>query len=250
MSATIVMKRCRSHLAGCLVVWLTTSATASADSPYKLDLPVDIPILVLGGAVGFAGFIESSPLPTCAPACSPSHINALDRTAIHFKSNASGAAADVLLALALTVPVVLDGIDTGTKGWFDDTFVFAQALLLTQGITQLTKFAVHRKSPALYGGDASLTALKDTDADRSFFSAHASSAFAVTTAFAVTYWLRHPDDPMRFVVLVVSAALSLLTGTLKVLAGAHFWTDVVAGAAVGGSVGMIVPLLHVPTPSS
>jgi membrane-associated phospholipid phosphatase len=57
--------------------------------------------------------------------------------------------------------------------------------------------------------------------------------------------LRHPDDPLRFLGLGAGIALSLAVGILKILAGAHFWSDVGAGALVGGSVGVLVPMAHI-----
>ena len=68
---------------------------------------------------------------------------------------------------------------------------------------------------------------------------------AATTAFSVTYFLRNPDDPLRWLVLGSGIALSLGVGILKVYAGHHFWTDIAAGALVGASVGVLVPILHV-----
>lgn len=35
-----------------------------------------------------------------------------------------------------------------------------------------------------------------------------------------------------------------VTGVARVEAGKHFWTDVLAGAAVGAAVGLLVPVLH------
>jgi membrane-associated phospholipid phosphatase len=220
-------------------------STVSAQSPYTLDLPIDIPLLGLGAASSVAGFVGNKDLPICAPYCPSSEINVIDRNAIHFHSDAAGAAADYLLPVLFVVPAVLDAFDSHMHGWWTDIFIFVQTVLLTEAIGQMTKFAVHRDSPALYGGQPSTTAVHDSDAARSFFSTHTASAFAVTTSFTVTYWLRHPDDPMRFIILALGAALSLTTGVLKVAAGAHFWTDVAAGAVVGASMGVLVPLLHV-----
>ncbi|HEX4352029.1 MAG TPA: phosphatase PAP2 family protein [Polyangiales bacterium] len=222
---------------------MTTSV--HADSPYTLDLRVDLPVIALSGSIALAGFFDSG-LPACAPNCSPARLNVIDRSAIHFRSNTSGAIADVALPLVLLAPVVLDYFDSGVAAdWLKDALVMVESLAVDQTFTQLTKFAVRRNSPALYSGDSHLTALHDTDAARSFISAHTSSACAVTTAFAVTYWLRHPDDPLRYLVLGAGIGLSLAVGILKVLAGAHFWSDVGAGALVGGSVGVLVPMAHI-----
>jgi len=69
-------------------------------------------------------------------------------------------------------------------------------------------------------------------------------SFAAVTAFAVTYWLRHPDDPLRWVVLFAGQALALGVGFLKIEAGYHYPTDIMVGALVGSSIGVLVPMLH------
>ena len=231
--------------------WLTVSHVsaqeAESESPYKLDLHVDLPLIALSGGVSAAGFLVRAELPECAPYCSTKGLNALDRTAIHLHSNTAAKAADVALVVLAIAPLVLDAIDTRFHGFWSDAVVIFETLALTTTITQITKFAVGRYEPIVYSGAPGATQLQDFDVGRSFFSAHAASAFAVTTAFTVTYWLRHPDDPMRFVVLALGATLSLLTGVSKVFAGQHFWTDVLAGSVVGASVGVLVPFLHVRT---
>jgi membrane-associated phospholipid phosphatase len=228
-----------------LVILSLVPAPAFAESPYTLDLRVDLPAITLSGSIALAGFFDKG-LPACAPNCSSARINFIDRSAIHFRSNTSGAIADVALPLLLLAPVALDYFDSGhTMDWLKDVLVMVESLAVDQAVTQMTKFAVRRYSPALYGGDSHLTALNDTDAARSFISAHTSSACAVATAFAVTYWLRHPDDPLRYVALGLGIGLSLVVGVLKVFAGAHFWSDVGAGALVGGSIGVLVPMAHI-----
>jgi membrane-associated phospholipid phosphatase len=239
----------RKYVMSRLSLWLALVVTfvpafARAESPYSVDLRVDFSVIALSGSLALSAFFDQG-LPACAPNCSPARLNAIDRSAIHFRSNAAGSLADLILPLVLLAPVALDYVDSGnTSDWLKDVLVMVESLAVDQAVTQMTKFAVRRNSPALYSGDSKLTALHDADATRSFISAHASSASAVTTAFAVTYWLRHPKDPVRYLVLGVGIGLSLAVGVLKVLAGAHFWSDVGAGAIVGGSIGVLVPMAH------
>jgi membrane-associated phospholipid phosphatase len=234
----------RSSLWWCLVLFFVPMS-AKAESPYSPDLRVDFSVIALSGSIALSAFFDQG-LPACAPNCSPSRLNTIDRSAIHFRSNTSGSLADLILPLVLLAPVALDYVDSGnTSDWLKDVLVMVESLAVDEAVTQMTKFAVRRKSPALYSGDPNLTALHDTDATRSFISAHASTASAVTTAFAVTYWLRHPNDPVRYLVLGVGIGLSLAVGMLKVFAGAHFWSDIGAGAIVGSSIGVLVPMAHV-----
>jgi membrane-associated phospholipid phosphatase len=54
----------------------------------------------------------------------------------------------------------------------------------------------------------------------------------------------NPDDPGRHWVRGGSLALAAVTGWLRVRAGRHYPTDVLAGAALGSLIGWLVPRLH------
>jgi membrane-associated phospholipid phosphatase len=235
--------RTRTIILLCIAgAWLWP-ARGLADSPYELDLSVDLPLLGLGGAGSLVALIEVPP-PACLPACSPDGINALDRSVLGNYSQTAHDVADVMVLGLVAAPALLDLADSGGDGWVQDMTVYTQALLLTQALTQITKFAVRRTAPFAYDPEVPQQALRSRDAPRAFFSGHTSTAFAATTTYTVTYWLRHPDDPLRWAVLTAGVALSTAVALLKIEAGYHFWTDVAAGALVGASIGTLVPLLH------
>jgi membrane-associated phospholipid phosphatase len=64
------------------------------------------------------------------------------------------------------------------------------------------------------------------------------------TATAMTYWLRHPDSPARWAMAGGALGLTTLTAVGRVQAGKHFPSDVVAGAILGSSIGLLVPWIH------
>lgn len=140
--------------------------------------------------------------------------------------------------------MVINAADTRFDGWFEDTFVTLEAVLLSQAITQLTKSAVNRTSPFVYSPHATQADLESPDAVRSFVSGHSSFAFAAATAYTFTSWKRHPASPWRFVVLGGSHALAASVALLIVQGGFHYPTDAIAGALVGSSMGLLVPVLH------
>ncbi|MDD9936020.1 MAG: phosphatase PAP2 family protein [Myxococcales bacterium] len=215
-----------------------------ADSPYQLRLEIDLPLIGLGLAGTSIALLEK-PSAACLPSCSAEDINGFDSTVLGNYSESAHSIADVTVFGLLLAPLLLDLVDTGGDGWLEDATVFLQTILLTQATTQLTKAAVRRNAPFVYDESVPLDVREnDPDATRSFFSGHTATAFAASTAYTVTYWLRHPDDPLRWVVLATGGAIATTVGLLKVEAGYHFWTDVIAGAAVGTSIGTLVPILH------
>ncbi len=169
---------------------------------------------------------------------------AIDRSSLgNYSRPAHGLASVIVLGLVLA-PLVLDAADTRFRGWLEDTFVILESVLVTQALTQITKSAVGRTAPFVYGKDVDQDDLDSPDAFRSFISGHTSTSFAAATAYSVTFWKRHPQTPWRFVVLGVGEALATSVALLKIKAGYHYATDVAAGGLVGAGVGLLLPVLH------
>lgn len=230
---------------GCFAVaalWCVVSP-ARAESPFQLKASVDLPVFGLAAALSTSALIELPPA-ACLPSCDPTRVNGFDRGVIGNYSEAHHRAADLLVAGFIVFPLILNAIDSRGKGWLTDTAVFLETMLVTQAVTHLTKAAVRRSAPFVYDPTVPMDVRTGSDSTRSFFSGHTSTAFAAATAYTVTYWLRNPKSPWRWVVLGVGAALAATTGVLKVRAGYHFWSDIVVGAVAGVSVGALVPLLH------
>jgi membrane-associated phospholipid phosphatase len=189
-------------------------------------------------------FLEK-PTPACLPHCSPADVNALDRLVIGKYSPTARTAADVaVLSLAL-LPLLIDLIDSGGDGWLTDSVVYGQSLMIAQGATQLTKRAVRRPAPFVYDERVPLEVRQsDPDAALSFWSGHAATAFTAAASTSTTFWLRHPESPWRWLVIAGSAAAATSVGLLKIHAGYHYPSDILAGAAAGVASGVLVPVLH------
>jgi membrane-associated phospholipid phosphatase len=95
------------------------------------------------------------------------------------------------------------------------------------GLNYALKLIVKRPRPVLEG----LPPLGGAPSSLSFPSAHATSSFAVATAMTRV-------APEAAVLFVLAAALSIGRPYL----GMHYPSDVLAGAALGAALGLIVPL--------
>jgi membrane-associated phospholipid phosphatase len=208
-----------------------------------LRAEIDLPTFGVATALASIAFLES-PDAHCLPDCSSEDINRFDALVLGFHDETVHTIADVWVLTMVGLPYVLDLAFWQGDGWFDDAAVMLEALLVAQALTQLTKVAVGRYAPFVYDDRVPDDVRRNGDSTRAFFSGHTVTAFTAAASFTTTFFLRHPESPWRWVVLGLSAALATTVPILKIFAGYHFLTDVIAGALVGVSVGTLVPILH------
>lgn len=110
----------------------------------------------------------------------------------------------------------------------------------TVGVTEFTKSFAGRPRPYTRGS----LGISDKDDDyRSFFSGHTSTASVVMTV-TVSSGLRFAPRlarPLPRILISAGAGLSygLLSGTMRVHAARHHWSDVLVGASVGTAIGVL-----------
>jgi membrane-associated phospholipid phosphatase len=220
----------------------------AAPTPYHVDWTSDLAIT--GGA---AALWLVTPLlgrevirPVCP--CQSSEVARFDRYPVGRRSKVADQLSNALGAAMSAVPVLLDAIDvrgSGTwRGLAEDLVVMAQVVSVNGALNQMVKFAVRRPRPIVYdiaAGDPEINAPGNY---LSFYSGHASTAFATGMFYATTFALRHPDSPARGWVYAAAAVGASSVGLMRVLAGEHFPSDVIAGAAVGSALGLVLPRLH------
>jgi membrane-associated phospholipid phosphatase len=223
-------------------------------SPYTLRLDVDLPLLILGtvlwGGTSFIGG-TSAPPPWCgtmetAP-CDAGGVNALDHLAIGLYSKSSHAAADAMVGIVPGAFTILDVVDAGVthwRGWLTDAVVITEAVVWSGALQDIVRRAVRRPRPYMYQPGLNPTEREGAEADFSFFSGHTSNTFAMVTAAAFTFTLRHPHSKWRWLVWSLAIAGETTEPVLRVLSGDHFPPDCIVGALVGTSAGILFPALH------
>ncbi|MBI5525132.1 MAG: phosphatase PAP2 family protein [Deltaproteobacteria bacterium] len=239
----------------CLVLsaaFVGTGAEAAEPSPYSVVYDVDIPITVFGAVVAVSpSLVGDLPGPSCAPSCDPSTLNALDRTVIGNRSSGARLASDILLNTAITLPFGLDALDVGFsgppdgwRGYGADATVMLEALSLNYALFTTVKYAALRPRPYVYDKAVGQWTKSSTNATLSFYSGHASTSFCMAAAYGYTFMKRHPGSNLVVPVWIAGEALAAAVAYLRVHSGMHFWTDVLAGAAAGTAVGLLVPWAH------
>lgn len=215
----------------------------SKDSVYAVDPRVDVPVALLPGMLSVGWLLVDEPA-SCAPRCDPSGLNALDRSSAGNFDERWRLASDLGLFGAL-------GSATGVllaDGWFlggaQDFLVVAESALWANGLAVVGNLALRRPRPLLYGDRAPLTSRENPAAQLSFISGHSALVAALTTSVFSTTYRREPERALPWIVLGVGTAATAFTGLGRVLAGRHFPSDVLLGAGIGASMGLLVPALH------
>lgn len=122
--------------------------------------------------------------------------------------------------------------------------MYLEAALLAYGVKDILKGVISRPRPYVHRSDSSSELIEDRDGYFSFPSGHTSVAF-MTASFS-TYIFSQGDSSkaLKWTMGLSTFSLAALTGILRVTSGAHYPTDVLAGAILGSSVGFAIPFMH------
>ncbi len=214
---------------------------AQAGSVYRLSQVVDGLVIGLSSLAIILPSAYASSLVRARCPCSPNEVNAFDRHVIGNSSAFAGTLSDVSQLTAIVAPVLLDYADVGFHHeLLEDTVVYAEALTVSGAVLTLTKYAVQRPRPYAYAAGTSSGRLSSA-AYTSFYSGHTAIAFTALTAGSMTLTLRHGP---RLWPWVTTALLGTSIAVERVLAGQHFYSDVIFAAVAGVGVGVLVPMLH------
>jgi membrane-associated phospholipid phosphatase len=183
-----------------------------------------------------------------------SHLLGIDRGAVDQKVDQASLTNSNIGLFAAIGFAVADPILTGVRekhvqAALVDGLIYAQAIAVTFGVTNLAKIAVRRPRPAAYieaekHKDDPTWSNADTDSALSFFSGHASITATIGATATYLAFARAPNLWRPLITLGVGASVTAFTSMERVRGGAHFPTDVIAGALAGAGIGVIVAHLH------
>ena len=122
--------------------------------------------------------------------------------------------------------------------------MYAETMLLANGIKEWIKLLVYRARPYMYFDGYPMDKVMNGDWNCSFLSGHTTLAFASAAFTTLVYCQCYPESNLQFLVAGLSFGFALATGALRVASGNHFLSDVIAGAVLGTACGFLVPLLH------
>ena len=229
------------------------------DQHFTVD-PVADGALIVGGA-GFSGLLESilstGEITPQRPG-DPNRLLPIDRIAV---TQTFDPHADTISSFGLGAAIafgVADPLISAYRDGWDaalvDALLYAETAAVTLTVTDITKVAVRRPRPkayaqqaaldAQYGGPGKGPSITDTDSSLSFFSGHAAMTGALAATASYLAFRRSPNSWRPWLTLSAGVALTAFVSVERVRAGAHFPTDVIAGAMGGAVIGVLVPHLH------
>jgi len=225
-------------------------AAAQPTSVYRLDVRRDWGLSLAGAGLLFAGLaVQSNQRPLTQAeidALDRNDVNSFDRSATEQWSTGADLASDVLMATLLVSPVALTITETGAGNGLMLGLMYAETVLLQNGVVQLLKGVTNRTRPFGYNDSPEIPQGKkyQTATRRALPSGHAANASAAAVFLGSTYSRLHPESSARKWVWTGSLTAATAVGYLRYSAGKHFPTDVITGAVIGASFGYLVPKLH------
>ncbi len=167
-----------------------------------------------------------------------------DRYTPSRKHDGSRVASDITLEVSAALPLLLLAGRRSRRDAFRLGILLVETMALNQGLTDIIKATAHRARPYLHDAALPPDTVVDPKDRIAFVSGHtsvsAASCFFMATVFADYY----PESKLKPIVWAVAAALPAATAVLRLRAGQHYPSDVVAGYLLGAGIGYGIPALH------
>jgi membrane-associated phospholipid phosphatase len=226
----------------CLLLGLNAQ---KQNGPYYLSLKREM-LYSGSGLVGTVGaFFLHKRLPTLtAGELALPNLNGFDKMGLGNYSQKARNFSNQTLFSTLGLPVLFLAGKNSRRDISTIGFLYIETMLINQGITDLVKVGALRPRPYLFEENFPGTTVLSGNDRSSFFSGHTSSAATASFFTARVFADYYPNSKLRPYVWGVAAALPALTGYLRIRAGRHYPSDVLAGYLVGGAVGYLIPMLH------
>jgi membrane-associated phospholipid phosphatase len=193
---------------------------------------------------------EANALPEDGGTCIERDMAPIDRAIIGNESVLAERLSNVLLSAMLAAPLAYAGgeaafsdVEDRGRRFAEDALVAYESIAAAGLVTNVVKFAAQRPRPFTYDPEVPKEVRFDGDARLSFFSGHSSLTFAAATAISYTAFERH-SGAEPWIAASTAYAIAGFVAYLRTLAGKHFVTDVLVGAAVGVATGLVITRVH------
>lgn len=222
-------------------------------SPFKLNLALDLSLLGTGSALTGGTFLAKKFITNQTydgTFFDINSVNAFDRWAMKpYSESIHKAGTAVCLFTAASPFVIIAGQTVCGNFPLEELLTFGtmyvESFLFSHGIKESLKICVRRVRPYMYfDSEKPEDKLSDGDWQYSFPSGHTTFAFMGASFAISTFAYYFPKSSWRIPVACLSFGLAGTTAALRMMSGNHYFSDVLAGAAIGSLCGWFVPFLH------
>lgn len=241
------------------IVWINSTyaqidtVSVNASKPregemYKLKPIVDIPVILVCG--GFSGYaftkIYSKDKSTEAEilALDKKDVPKIDRWVAGNTDEKADQVSDIFFygSIPYVFTLLLDKKvrkDAGKVG-----LMYLEAMSITGLFYTGSVLVVDRYRPETYNTDIPVDERTTGNNKDAFIAGHPALVATGTFFAASVYADYHPESNWKYVGYGIAVAATGTTAYLRLLAGKHFPTDLMAGIAVGTLSGILVPKFH------
>ncbi|MBT8234202.1 MAG: phosphatase PAP2 family protein [Saprospiraceae bacterium] len=178
------------------------------------------------------------------PTRDPMNLWGIDRGATENYSLDAQKWSDVFLYSSFLLPFThYTGLKCRKQGFIVAGMAF-ETFLINDAITNTLKALTKRFRPFTYNSEVSNEIKLSNGARYSFASGHASNTAALGFFSAKVFSDLYPHSKWKPVIWTLGVTLPAMTGYLRYRAGKHFPTDIIAGYALGATIGYLVPHFH------
>lgn len=169
-------------------------------------------------------------------------VNAFDKLIMNPYSKTLDYTGTAMTGLTLLAPAIL--FAAPTEDYWKIGLEYAETIALAYGVKELCKLCVNRARPYMYFDGAPENKIEDGDWNKSFISGHTTLSFAAAGFTSYLFCKYFSDSPWKIPVVISVFSLAAVTAGSRIASGNHFMTDVLCGALIGTSIGIMVPYLN------
>ena len=228
-----------------MFVFFSVVLPAQTPSPYHLSPGREL--VYLGGGVlsiGVGEYLRAQVPDLTRADLRVREINRFDRIATNFSSESAKVWSDYNLYVCAGLPMALLAAREGRRDLAKILVLFLEANAINGGLTNISKSIFQRPRPYVFDENWDPARILSSNDRAAFVSGHTSGSAVGTFFFARVFSDYFPDSKLKPYVWVLAAGMPALSGYLRIRAGRHYPTDVIAGYVLGGAVGYLVPALH------
>ncbi len=226
-------------LLGCL------AAYGQQSGPYYLSLKQEM--LYGGGGAGtvvLGGVLRARTPDIMRSDLRLGEIPKFDRIATRLSSDQAKQASNLALYASAGAPLLLMAGKETRRDVGKIALLFGETMVINQGLTNIIKSSALRPRPYVFDENLPPSTVIRSNDRASFLSGHTSTSAAGAFFFGRVFADYYPDSKLKPYVWGLAAGLPALTGYLRIRAGQHYPSDIIAGYALGATIGYLVPTLH------